>query len=53
MATMNKPFDFSKYPKQKIAIMFMYFGWEFEGLVQQENTLNTVEQVNIIYYFYS
>lgn len=44
MATMNKPFDFSKYPKQKIAIMFMYFGWEFEGLVQQENTLNTVEQ---------
>uniref|UniRef100_A0A1I8AYJ0 tRNA pseudouridine synthase n=1 Tax=Meloidogyne hapla TaxID=6305 RepID=A0A1I8AYJ0_MELHA len=40
----RRPFDFSKYPKRRIAIMFLYLGWDFDGLVRQENTLNTVEQ---------
>uniref|UniRef100_A0A914KWN2 Uncharacterized protein n=1 Tax=Meloidogyne incognita TaxID=6306 RepID=A0A914KWN2_MELIC len=40
----QRPFDFSKYPKRRIAIMFLYLGWEYDGLVKQENTLNTVEQ---------
>ena len=43
----QRPFDFSKYPKQRIALMFLYLGWEFDGLVRQENTLDTVEQVKI------
>ncbi|KAF7639210.1 hypothetical protein Mgra_00001440 [Meloidogyne graminicola] len=41
----QRPFDFSRYPKRRIAIMFLYLGWDFEGLVRQENTLNTVEQI--------
>uniref|UniRef100_A0A914LH76 tRNA pseudouridine synthase n=1 Tax=Meloidogyne incognita TaxID=6306 RepID=A0A914LH76_MELIC len=48
MASINsekqRSFDFSKYPKRRIAIMFLYLGWEYDGLVKQENTLNTVEQ---------
>nr|CAD2189803.1 unnamed protein product [Meloidogyne enterolobii] len=48
MASINsekqRPFDFSRYPKRRIAIMFLYLGWEYDGLVKQENTLKTVEQ---------
>nr|CAD2151208.1 unnamed protein product [Meloidogyne enterolobii] len=48
MASINsekqRSFDFSRYPKRRIAIMFLYLGWEYDGLVKQENTLNTVEQ---------
>ncbi|CAK5012559.1 unnamed protein product [Meloidogyne enterolobii] len=40
----QRPFDFSRYPKRRIAIMFLYLGWDYDGLVKQENTLNTVEQ---------
>ncbi|KAG8906822.1 hypothetical protein FRB99_005996 [Tulasnella sp. 403] len=30
-----KPFDFSVYPKRKIALKFCYFGWEYYGLAFQ------------------
>ncbi|CAI4221982.1 unnamed protein product [Auanema sp. JU1783] len=38
-----KVFDFSIHPKRKIAVKFLYYGWEHDGLVQQANTENTVE----------
>ncbi|CAI5443417.1 unnamed protein product [Caenorhabditis angaria] len=38
-----KVFDFLAFPKRKIALQFFYFGWEYDGLVQQTNTNNTVE----------
>uniref|UniRef100_A0A0K0DPI0 tRNA pseudouridine synthase n=1 Tax=Angiostrongylus cantonensis TaxID=6313 RepID=A0A0K0DPI0_ANGCA len=37
-------FDFEAHPRRKIAIQFLYYGWEFDGLVQQANTENTVEK---------
>uniref|UniRef100_A0A915ART1 tRNA pseudouridine synthase n=1 Tax=Parascaris univalens TaxID=6257 RepID=A0A915ART1_PARUN len=40
-----REFDFFRYPKRRIALMFLYYGWEYEGLVQQQDTVNTVEEV--------
>ncbi|CAB3403721.1 unnamed protein product [Caenorhabditis bovis] len=37
-------FNINSHPKRKIAIQFFYLGWEHDGLVQQTNTDNTVEQ---------
>lgn len=39
-------FDSNLYPRRKIALLFYYFGWKFDGLVVQETTENTVEQVS-------
>ncbi|KAJ1347181.1 hypothetical protein KIN20_002181 [Parelaphostrongylus tenuis] len=36
--------DFEAHPRRRIAIKFLYYGWEFDGLVQQTNTENTVEK---------
>ncbi|KHJ84609.1 hypothetical protein OESDEN_15675, partial [Oesophagostomum dentatum] len=43
-AKRKRAFNFDAHPKRKIAIQFLYYGWEFEGLVQQTNTENTVER---------
>ncbi|VDM47153.1 unnamed protein product [Toxocara canis] len=40
-----REFDFFRYPKRRIALMFLYYGWEYDGLVQQQDTMNTVEEV--------
>lgn len=40
----NREFNFRKYPKRKIAILFLYCGWEYAGLVCQKTTSNTVEE---------
>ncbi|KAK6010447.1 tRNA pseudouridine synthase A [Ostertagia ostertagi] len=40
----GRVFDFNAHPRRKIALQFLYRGWEFEGLVQQANTENTVEK---------
>jgi len=39
-----KIFDFSKFPKRKIALMFLYIGCDFDGLVVQKNSENTIEE---------
>ncbi|GMR35568.1 hypothetical protein PMAYCL1PPCAC_05763, partial [Pristionchus mayeri] len=39
-----RPFDFAAHPKRKIALRFFYYGWKFDGLVQQKDTENTVEK---------
>ncbi|KAF8362330.1 tag-124, partial [Pristionchus pacificus] len=39
-----RPFDFAAHPKRKIALRFFYYGWLFDGLVQQRDTENTVEK---------
>ena len=43
----QKTFDFSKYPRRKIALKFCYSGWEYNGLASQSDPtpLPTVEQV--------
>uniref|UniRef100_A0A1I7S3X8 tRNA pseudouridine synthase n=1 Tax=Bursaphelenchus xylophilus TaxID=6326 RepID=A0A1I7S3X8_BURXY len=41
----KKEFDFSRYPERRIALLFLYFGWEHDGLVTQPNMPNTVEEV--------
>ena len=46
--SIRKKLDFNKYPRRKIALMFLYFGWEYDGLVTQADTLNTVEEVCLI-----
>lgn len=40
-----REFDFFRYPKRRIALMFLYYGWEYEGLVQQQDTVNTVSEI--------
>ncbi|CAJ0608617.1 unnamed protein product [Cylicocyclus nassatus] len=37
-------FNFDAHPRRKIALQFLYHGWDFEGLVQQSTTENTVER---------
>ncbi|KAF7494830.1 tRNA pseudouridine(38/39) synthase [Sarcoptes scabiei] len=39
----RKLFDHSKYRQRHIALKFLYLGWNYDGLVVQENTNNTVE----------
>lgn len=41
----RRVFDFGAHPRRKIALQFLYHGWEFDGLVQQASTDNTVEEV--------
>lgn len=43
----QKPFDFSHYPRRKIALRFTYAGWEYGGLAYQpgQTPLPTVEGV--------
>ncbi|KAF8346558.1 pseudouridine synthase [Amanita rubescens] len=43
----RKDFDFSSYPKRKIALKFCYSGWEYNGLAYQTlpTPLPTVESV--------
>ncbi|XGW10965.1 hypothetical protein V3C99_012453 [Haemonchus contortus] len=40
----KRVFDFDAHPRRKIALQFLYYGWEFEGLVQQTTSENTVEK---------
>ncbi|KAI6170801.1 PseudoU-synth-1 domain-containing protein [Aphelenchoides bicaudatus] len=39
----NRVLDFSKYPERRIAILFQYLGWEFDGMVSQPGNENTTE----------
>lgn len=39
----QKPFDFSKHRKVKIALKFSYLGKNYKGLVVQKHTEDTVE----------
>ncbi|KAF9478593.1 pseudouridine synthase [Pholiota conissans] len=43
----KKPFDFSRYPRRKIALKFCYSGWDYSGLAFQlgPTPLPTVENV--------
>ena len=45
--TEQKPFDFSRHPRRKIALRFTYAGWEYGGLAYQAEPtpLPTVESV--------
>ncbi|CAD5220064.1 unnamed protein product [Bursaphelenchus okinawaensis] len=43
----GRVFDYSKYPQRRIALMFLYLGWEHDGLVPQPTMANTVEEVLI------
>ncbi|WKX93281.1 hypothetical protein Q1695_010932 [Nippostrongylus brasiliensis] len=40
----KRVFDFNAHPRRKIALQFLYHGWDFEGLVQQTTSENTVEE---------
>uniref|UniRef100_A0AC35U101 tRNA pseudouridine synthase n=1 Tax=Rhabditophanes sp. KR3021 TaxID=114890 RepID=A0AC35U101_9BILA len=39
-----RTFDSSVYPKRKVAFLFYYFGWKYDGLILQDCTDNTIEQ---------
>lgn len=41
----KREFDFSRHPKRRIALMFMYFGWEYNGLVEQREIAGTVSYI--------
>lgn len=40
----QRPFDFSKYGRRKIAFKFLYLGWDYQGFAAQENTKKTIEE---------
>ena len=40
----QRPFDFSKYGRRRIAFKFLYLGWDYQGFAAQENTKNTIEE---------
>lgn len=40
----TKSFDFGDYCQRKIALKFAYFGWDMDGLAEQESSRNTVEE---------
>ncbi|CRK87715.1 CLUMA_CG001505, isoform A [Clunio marinus] len=39
----DRSFDFSKHPKRHVLLKFCYLGWDYEGFVTQENTIETIE----------
>ncbi|MFH4976656.1 hypothetical protein AB6A40_003365 [Gnathostoma spinigerum] len=39
-----REFDFFRFPKRRIALMFLYYGWDYDGLVVQQSTEKTVEE---------
>jgi tRNA pseudouridine38/39 synthase len=41
----ERTFNFSKFPRRRIALLFLYLGWDYDGLVTQDHTANTIEQV--------
>lgn len=43
MATTKKRFDFTRYKQRHIALKILYFGWDYDGLAEQESSKNTVE----------
>lgn len=45
MKKKKREFDFLRHPKRRIAIMFLYFGWEYNGLVEQREIAGTVSSV--------
>ena len=40
----QRPFDFAKYARRRIAFKFLYLGWDYQGFAAQENTKNTIEE---------
>lgn len=39
----KRAFDFSRHSQRRIALKFMYLGWNYDGLAYQDNSDNTVE----------
>uniref|UniRef100_A0A1I7Z8C3 tRNA pseudouridine synthase n=1 Tax=Steinernema glaseri TaxID=37863 RepID=A0A1I7Z8C3_9BILA len=39
-----REFEFSRFPRRRIALQFCYLGWEYDGLVCQQDTENTIEE---------
>lgn len=39
----QRPFDFSRYHKRRIALKIAYLGWDFHGFASQETVENTIE----------
>lgn len=42
----KRELDFSRYCKRRIALMFLYFGWEYDGFVEQGDARNTVNLIS-------
>uniref|UniRef100_A0A914WWN8 Pseudouridine synthase I TruA alpha/beta domain-containing protein n=1 Tax=Plectus sambesii TaxID=2011161 RepID=A0A914WWN8_9BILA len=40
----ERQFDFSKCARRKVALMFAYLGWDYDGLVVQADSDNTIEE---------
>ncbi|XP_075988758.1 tRNA pseudouridine(38/39) synthase [Anticarsia gemmatalis] len=38
-----KPFDFSKCHFRRVLLRFLYFGWDYQGFVVQEDSTQTIE----------
>ncbi|XP_002153998.2 tRNA pseudouridine(38/39) synthase isoform X1 [Hydra vulgaris] len=39
----QRPFHFESYRSHRIALKFLYLGWDYQGLANQETTNNTIE----------
>jgi tRNA pseudouridine38/39 synthase len=39
----KKKFDFTKFKQRHIALKILYFGWDYDGLADQTNSVNTIE----------
>lgn len=43
MQATKKNFDFSKFQKRHILLKFLYLGWNYDGYVVQDHTIETIE----------
>jgi len=43
-ASKEKPFDFGKHGRRKIALRICYIGWKFDGFASQPHSDNTIEE---------
>lgn len=43
MSKSKKPFDFTRFKQRYIALKILYFGWDYDGLADQDSSENTIE----------
>lgn len=39
----ERPFDQNKWNKRRVMLKFLYLGWDYNGYISQEHTVNTIE----------
>ena len=40
----QRAMEWTRFPERRIAVLFLYLGWDYDGLVRQPTTTNTIEE---------